>query len=100
VDGPLFSDAEVYSTDVREIDRVWCFDTRPGPDKKPKSKSAKRRAPVHTDLIAQGLVDRARKVASDRQIWLFPELDQDPSGTLSERLHQALSHVSGGCRLL
>lgn len=68
--------AGLVPEDVREIDGIWCFDIRPNALRGVKTDNATRIVPVHSQLIALGLLDRVRE--RQGHLDLFHELR--PSG--------------------
>ncbi len=47
--------------DIREIEGVWAFDFNDADDKRLKTRTSRRRVPVHPQLIRLGLLDYAKK---------------------------------------
>ena len=77
--------AQLLTADVRESDGHWIFDiTREGSSRKrTKTKGSQRVVPVHSQLIACGLLeyhDRQLSLGNER---LFPEIEEDQRGQIS-----------------
>lgn len=66
---------QLYKTDIKEVDGVWCFDINDDLDKNIKTPSSERRLPVHPVLIDLGFLDYVAAVDHER---LFPGLKNDP----------------------
>jgi integrase len=61
-------------TDVREEDGVLYLAIEPGDGKRVKTKSSRRRVPLHPELIKLGFLDFKAKQEKAGEIRLFPEL--------------------------
>lgn len=74
--------AQLSLTDIQQEKGVWFFDIAPDEEggKRLKNKASKRRVPVHSHLIALGLLDyvAAMKAREERQ--LFPLLKKKEKG--------------------
>jgi len=64
--------AQLYKSDVRKIDGVWCIDINDdAPDKFLKNINSARIIPVHSGLIQAGLLEYMDTINTER---LFPQL--------------------------
>jgi integrase len=86
--------AQLGVADVRQQDGVWFFDITPDEElgKQVKTQGSKRRVPIHSALLALGLlkyVEEMRKRKNDR---LFPMLEKGRNGStaFAIRLSQGL----------
>jgi integrase len=63
---------QLYTEDVKEIDGVWCFDVNDDGDKKLKTLSSKRIAPIHPTLIKLGFLEHvaSMKAAGHHRLWM------------------------------
>ncbi|MFW5680574.1 MAG: site-specific integrase [Pseudomonadota bacterium] len=59
--------------DVVRINGIWCFDVQAGPGQRLKNPSARRRIPIHRNLLEMGFVAwvNERREAGE---WLFPDV--------------------------
>jgi len=66
--------AQLFLSDIRQIDDIWCFDINAnGPGKRLKNAQSARIVPVHPWLIAHGLLSYAENKRARRVERLFPE---------------------------
>lgn len=63
---------QLRSTDVRCEEGVWLIAIEPGDGKRVKTKSSKRRVPIHPELIKLGFTDFVQSTLQGKS--LFPEL--------------------------
>jgi integrase len=47
---------QLYRSDIRQIDEVWCFDILAGPGQRVKNAASVRRIPLHSQLIEHGFL--------------------------------------------
>jgi len=63
---------QLYTSDVKEIDGVWCFDVNDEDDKKLKTLSSKRIVPIHLKLIDLGFLEYVKwmKEVEQPRLWM------------------------------
>lgn len=74
--------AQLHLEDIRQEDEVWVFDINDnGPDKKVKTKNAKRLIPIHPFLCSElNLVGYASSLREEGHTRLFPEIPYGRDG--------------------
>jgi integrase len=65
---------QLRTADVRQEDGIWFLAIEPGDGKRIKTKSSRRRVPLHPELIKLGFLDFKAKQEKAGGIRLFPEL--------------------------
>lgn len=71
---------QLHLNDIRQEDMVWVFDINAKGDKKTKTASSVRLIPIHSQLIALGLLDYVETLRRRKVEKLFPELKPDKYG--------------------
>lgn len=67
--------SQLYLSDVREVDGVWCLDINmKTADKMLKNAQSARLVPLHSELIRLGFVDYCQALAASGYRRVFPEL--------------------------
>lgn len=66
--------AQLYATDVREVDGIWCLDINDADAKKLKNEQSRRLVPVHPKLLSLGFLEHARAGATNKDGRVFPDL--------------------------
>lgn len=80
--------AQLEVADVRQIEDIWVFDFNDdgkGTGKKLKNSSSRRIVPIHSALIALGLVKYAQRLSCSGERRVFPNLQPGPRGDWSYR---------------
>lgn len=72
---------QLRAADVRREDGVWFLAIEPGDGKRVKTKSSKRRVPIHPALVKRGLLAYVEKQRVAGQVQLFPELKATSHGS-------------------
>jgi integrase len=81
---------QLATDDVQDIDGIACFVLRQGPGQTLKSEAARRKIPVHMNLIALGLLDLVALRRREQEPRLFPWLKRSASKeTLTESFSKA-----------
>ncbi|WP_157755408.1 site-specific integrase [Marinobacter salinus] len=76
-------------TDVEQVADIWCFRIRPnGADKRTKTGHA-RDIPIHSDLMALGLLDYAKSLPRTGKLW--PDLNSSERGKYGDSLQRKWS---------
>lgn len=66
--------AQIHLTDIRQADGIWFFDLNDDTDdKKLKIGAARRRIPIHAELIKMGLLQYVERMRADGHMKLFPD---------------------------
>jgi integrase len=71
---------QLYLTDIYKKDGFWVFDINDNDDKKLKNEPSRRVFPIHSRLIALGLLDYVETLRVLGQPRLFPELKRTVDG--------------------
>jgi integrase len=80
--GPRLEElGQLRVTDVREDDRIHFLAIEPGDGKQVKTKSSKRRVPIHPRLIKVGLLRFVESQRTAGETWLFPGLESTSYGS-------------------
>lgn len=63
---------QLYVSDVKQVDGVWCFDINDDGDKRLKNKASRRVIPVHPKLIELGLLEHVDLMleAGEPRVWM------------------------------
>lgn len=71
--------AQLDLKDIRQQDGMWVFDINEDGDRKSlKTPAAQRLVPVHSELIAVGLLDYVQSMRDRKATKLFPHFSYDP----------------------
>jgi integrase len=65
---------QLHVADVREEDGVRFLAIEPGDGKRTKTKSSRRRVPLHPELLRLGFLEYVERQRAAGQVWLFSEL--------------------------
>jgi integrase len=66
--------AQIHLTDIRQQEGIWCFDLNDDDvTKKLKTDASRRLVPIHSRLIAFGLLDHVQKLRAENAPKLFSE---------------------------
>ena len=67
--------SQLYLSDVRQVDGVWCLDLNEGTaDKSLKNEQSARLVPLHPALVAAGFLDHCERLRGEGFRRVFPEL--------------------------
>jgi integrase len=67
--------AQLYLTDITEVNGVWTFDiNQNAPDKKLKNKTSRRLVPVHPQLLTLGFLDFLEDMKKQGKVRVFSQL--------------------------
>lgn len=71
--------AQLHLKDIRQQDGIWVFDMNEEGDRKSlKTSAARRLVPIHSKLIAAGLLDYLQAMIDKKATKLFPDFSYDP----------------------
>lgn len=84
---------QMHLTDVDLVDGVYVFDINDKEDKKLKTKSSRRRVPIHQSLIDLGLLKHVNELKSKKGKLLFPECETIVGGRRSHDVSKWFSSV-------
>lgn len=81
---------QLATDDIQDIDGIACFVLRQGPGQTLKSKAARRKIPVHENLIALGFLELVAQRRREGEPRLFPWLERSAAKeTLTETFSKA-----------
>jgi integrase len=66
---------QLHLSDIKEENGIFVFDINDDKEKKLKTKASKRYTPIHSQLIAMGLLDRVEELKQQGKERLFEELN-------------------------
>jgi len=77
--------AQLFVTDVREQHGIWAMfiNAEEGTGKRTKTRGSQRSVPLHSRLLALGLLDHVRDIASRGERQLFPEVELPAIGQIA-----------------
>lgn len=68
--------AQIHLDDIREHEGIWCFDLNDNDEsKKLKTEASRRLVPIHSQLIALGIVQYVRSLRDAGDAKLFPRFE-------------------------
>jgi integrase len=71
--------AQIHLADIRQDDGIWCFDLNDDDDtKKLKTDASRRLVPIHSRLIALGMLDHVQALRASGAQKLFPDFQYCP----------------------
>ncbi len=90
---------QAHSTDVREVEGVWCFvvSAAGAEGKRLKTTASERIVPVHPTLRKIGLLEYAAERRRRGDLRLFPELQPDAFGLYSGRFSKWFARFLTSC---
>lgn len=86
--------AQMKGTDILQIDDIWCFSVHGREGNSLKTPAAARHVPVHSELLALGLIDFA--AAHPKALW--NNLRKGSDGTLSSAFSKWFSRYISGLK--
>ena len=75
--------AQLRCKDVKQLDYVWIFDINNANGNRLKNQSSQRRIPIHSELLAIGLIQHVRHVEAFGHERLWPEFRRGTHGSYS-----------------
>jgi len=75
--------AQLRCTDIRHVDGVWVIDVNSSDGNRLKNQNSQRLIPIHSKLLAIGLVDHAEKAHASGNERLWPEFRRGKHGGYS-----------------
>jgi integrase len=90
---------QLHTSDVQELDGVWCFvvSAMGADDKQLKTAASERLVPIHPTLQRMGLIGYAKERFRVGDIRLFPEIKTDAFGQHSGRFSRWFSRFLVTC---
>jgi len=65
---------QLHVADIKQQEDVWYFDINADPPRQLKNDTAVRRVPIHSQLVAIGLLDFVQEARAASQLRVFPDL--------------------------
>lgn len=85
---------QLYSDDIKQVDRIWCFDFNDdGDDKNLKNGGSKRKTPIHPKLLELGLIRYRDGIRRRGEKRLFPDLPMASDGSYSNAFSKRFSYL-------
>ena len=75
--------AQLRCRDIRQVDGVWVIDVNTTDGNRLKNQNSQRLIPVHSELLAIGLVDHTKKTNASGHERLWPVFRKDKHGSYS-----------------
>ncbi len=75
--------AQLKCGDIKQVDGVWVIDVNSSDGNRLKNQNSQRLIPIHSELLAIGLVDHAEKTRASDHERLWPEFRRNTHGSYS-----------------
>ena len=84
--------AQLRCRDIKQVDDIWVTDVNMSDGKRLKNQNSQRLIPIHSELLAIGLIDHAVKTIAFGHERLWPEFKRGTYGSYSASYSKWFSH--------